>query len=51
MLLFDAQTSGGLLLAVDPGKVAPLLARAEKVGQAFWEVGQVVAGDSIEVTK
>ena len=51
MLLFDAQTSGGLLLAVDPGKVAPLLARAEQVGQAFWEVGQVVAGDSIEVTK
>ncbi len=51
MLLFDAQTSGGLLLAVDPGKVSPLLARAEQVGQVFWEVGQVIAGDSIEVTK
>ena len=49
MLLFDAQTSGGLLLAVAPEKVAPLLARAEQVGQAFWEVGEVVAGDSIVV--
>ena len=49
MLLFDAQTSGGLLLAVAPEKVTPLLARAEQVGQVFWEVGEVVAGDSIEV--
>jgi len=50
MLLFDAQTSGGLLLAAAPENVAPLLARAEQVGQAFWEIGQVVTGDSIEVT-
>jgi selenide,water dikinase len=49
MLLFDAQTSGGLLLAVAAEVVAPLLARAEEIGQAFWEVGQVVAGESIEV--
>jgi selenide,water dikinase len=49
MLLFDAQTSGGLLLSVAPEKVAPLIARAKQVGQAFWEVGQVLAGDSIEV--
>jgi selenide,water dikinase len=49
MLLFDAQTSGGLLLSVAPERVAPLLARAEQVGQAFWEVGQVLAGDAIEV--
>ena len=49
MLLFDAQTSGGLLLALAPEKVAPLIARAKQVGQAFWEVGQILAGDSIEV--
>jgi selenide,water dikinase len=49
MLLFDAQTSGGLLLSVAPEKAAPLLAKAEQVGQALWEVGQVVDGDSIEV--
>jgi selenide,water dikinase len=49
MLLFDAQTSGGLLLSVAPEKVEPLLARAEQIGQAFWKIGQVVAGDSIEV--
>jgi len=49
MLLFDAQTSGGLLLAVPHEKAAPLLAKAEQIGQAFWEVGQVIPGDSIEV--
>ena len=49
MLLFDAQTSGGLLLAVAPEKVTLLLAKAEQVGQAFWKIGQVVPGDSIEV--
>jgi selenide,water dikinase len=49
MLLFDAQTSGGLLLSVAPEKVEPLLDRAEQSGQAFWKIGQVVAGDSIEV--
>jgi selenide,water dikinase len=49
MLLFDAQTNGGLLLCVAAEKVAPLLARAEQVGQDFWEIGEVVAGDSIEV--
>ena len=49
MLLFDAQTSGGLLLSVSPEKVQPLMARAKEVEQALWEVGEVVPGETIEV--
>ncbi len=49
MLLFDAQTSGGLLLSVPPERLDALLARAEEVGQPLWHVGEVVAGDGIEV--
>jgi selenide,water dikinase len=49
MLLFDAQTSGGLLLAVPLEKLPGLLARAAERGQVFWEVGDVVEGEGIEV--
>jgi selenide,water dikinase len=49
MLLFDAQTSGGLLLAVPRDRLAGLLARAEQAGQALWEVGEVVEDEGIEV--
>jgi len=49
MLLFDAQTSGGLLLAVPPEKLEALLARAAQVEQPLWVIGEVVEGDSIEV--
>jgi selenide,water dikinase len=50
MLLFDAQTSGGLLLAVPPGEVERLFSRAAEAGQVLWQVGEVVEGDDIEVT-
>ncbi len=49
MLLFDAQTSGGLLLAVPPARFDSLLNRAAQVGQPLWVVGQVVEGADIEV--
>lgn len=49
MLLFDAQTSGGLLLAVPREKLEDLLERAAQRGQVFWEVGEVIAGSWIEV--
>ena len=49
MLLFDAQTSGGLLLSIPPDKIDPFLARAEEMGQAMWEIGEVIEGDAIEV--
>jgi selenide,water dikinase len=50
MLLYDPQTSGGLLLAV-PGQVLEaLLARAAELGQVLWPVGEVQEGDGIHVT-
>lgn len=49
MLLFDAQTSGGLLLSIPAQKLESLLNKAGEVGQKLWEIGEVVAGDSIQV--
>ncbi len=49
MLLFDPQTSGGLLLAVPREKLDPLLKRAAQVGQVLWEIGEAAAGQGIEV--
>ncbi len=47
MLLFDPQTSGGLLLAVAPDKVAGMLRHAEEIGQPLWVIGEVVEGNQI----
>ena len=49
MLLFDPQTSGGLLLSVPANMIDGLLARASEMGVAAWEIGEVVAGSGIEV--
>jgi selenide,water dikinase len=49
MLLFDPQTSGGLLLAVPQKKLAAFLKRAEEIKQPVWVVGEAVAGEGIEV--
>jgi selenide,water dikinase len=49
MLLFDPQTSGGLLLAVPPQALQAMLASAAQLGQALWQVGEVVEGEGIEV--
>jgi selenide, water dikinase len=49
MLLFDPQTSGGLVLAVPRRKLAGFLSRAEEVKQPAWVVGEVEAGAGIEV--
>ena len=51
MLLFDAQTSGGLLLSVPREHLDAMLARAKELDQPLWHVGEVVAGEGIEVTK
>ena len=50
MLLFDAQTSGGLLVAVPPGQVKAMLERASRAVQAFWVIGEVVEGGGIRVS-
>lgn len=49
LLLFDAQTSGGLLMAVKPEKLDALLAAAEESGQLLWDIGVVTGGDQIVV--
>ena len=49
MLLFDAQTSGGLLLAVPPQKLADFQSRAKELEQPAWVIGEVAPGAGIEV--
>lgn len=49
MLLFDPQTSGGLLLGVPRGQLDSFLARARDLNQAIWVIGSVEAGAGIEV--
>ena len=49
MLLFDPQTSGGLLMAVEAEHLPDLLRRAQEVGQPLWEIGEVTSGSGIAV--
>ena len=49
MLLFDPQTSGGLLLAVPPEKLDAFLVRAHEMDQAAWVIGRVESGAGISV--
>ncbi len=49
MLLFDPQTSGGLLLGVPQGKLGAFEQRAKELNQPIWVVGEVRAGQGIEV--
>jgi selenide,water dikinase len=48
-ILFDAQTSGGLLLAVAPEKAADVEARFAAAELPVWRVGEVVEGRGIRV--
>jgi len=49
MLLFDPQTSGGLLLGVPGASLDAFLARARALDQAAWVIGEVEAGAGIRV--
>jgi selenide,water dikinase len=51
MLLFDPQTSGGLLLGVPPEKLESFLARARELRQMARVIGRVEAGAGIRVTE
>jgi selenide,water dikinase len=50
-LLFDAQTSGGLLLAVPVAKAAAFAAEAAARQQPAWEIGEVIKGQGIQVVR
>jgi selenide,water dikinase len=49
MLLFDPQTSGGLLLGVPHDSLDSFLARARETNQAAWVIGSVEEGLGIEI--
>jgi selenide,water dikinase len=50
-LLFDAQTSGGLLLVAPADKASSFVDSAAEMQQPVWEVGVVMEGEGIEVVK
>ena len=49
MLLFDPQTSGGLLLGISRRNVDAFLDRAQEMDQAAWIVGSVETGAGIRI--
>ena len=51
MLLFDPQTSGGLLLGVPQEKLPAFQTRAKELGQPAWVIGEVREGQGIQVTR
>jgi selenide,water dikinase len=51
MLLFDPQTSGGLLMCVPQDQVETFLERARQIDQPVWEIGEALPGNGIEVER
>lgn len=49
MLLFDPQTSGGLLFGVERDRLSAFESRARELGQPYWVVGDVRPGNGIEI--
>ena len=48
-ILFDPQTSGGLLFAVDPDQATAFETAFVDAGVPLWRIGEVVAGAGIDV--
>ena len=51
LLLFDAQTSGGLLLAVPAERMDEMADRAKSAGVTIWRIGTVREGSGIEIVR
>jgi selenide,water dikinase len=41
-LLFDSETSGGLLFSVAPDRAGEVATRFANRGEAVWEIGEVI---------
>lgn len=50
LLLFDPQTSGGLLFALPEAEAHQLVRQLTHLGEPCWEIGRVVAGSGIAVS-
>ncbi len=48
-LFWEAETSGGLLLAVPAASVSTFTAACAERKQAYWQIGEVVSGEGIHV--
>jgi selenide,water dikinase len=48
-LLFEAETSGGLLFSVAPDQASAVIARMAAAGEECWEIGAVVADPILRV--
>ena len=48
-VLFDPQTSGGLLFAIDPDQAGAFRAAFANAAIPIWQIGEVVAGEGIDV--
>jgi selenide,water dikinase len=51
MLLFDPQTSGGLMIGIGPNELAGFLETAKGTNQPVWVVGEVIEGSGIQVIR
>ncbi len=49
MLLYDPQTSGGLLMAVPHHQLEKLLGKAGEINQSVWVIGEVISGSGIRI--
>ncbi|MEA2582398.1 MAG: selenide, water dikinase, partial [Thermomicrobiales bacterium] len=49
-LLYDPQTSGGLLLSVAAEEHEALLSAFAAAGESIWEIGEVIVGRGVTVT-
>ena len=51
LILYDPQTSGGLLLAVPAAQLSTFYTTCAELGQLAWEIGRVVEGHGVQVRK
>lgn len=51
MLLFDPQTSGGLLMGIPEHKLEGFMKEAASMGQKMWDIGKVIDGNSIRIIR